>query len=1002
MFWMAFFVSLALTVVGELLRPKQKPANAQASGLDEFDLPTAEEGRTIPAFFGKVKITGPNVTAYGDLESRALTRKVKTGMFSSTRQTYAHQYYLGVQFSLAHGSDDTEIHEILFGDTPAKHTRTNEGNGVVRFDFNDKSLFGGDEKEGGIAGTLRFYSGHDVQPANEYFGTLIGETPPAYRGLCHAVAEKMYFGTSHYIKPVSFIVSRYPNTLGIAGGRHRIGDDSNPAAVIYEVMTNAVWGVGLSGSDIDQVAFRAVADTLHAEGYGVSLLYNGQSTAADMIEDILRHVDGVVFSDPESGLVTIRLARKDYDPAGLPVLTMDDFTIDGIDFSRASWGDTKNTVKGTYLDREADFTTAVVSQQDLANVMQRNGEVVAEEIDFSGFSHYDPCARAVARALKTLSYPLARISGRLSRKAWKMRPNDVFVLNYEDLGVVSVVFRVTRVRYGGIRDNTVSIEAVEDIFAISDVAYVQPPPSGWVNPLVPPAPLRLQFATDLPYSLEPFEGSIVGTFGSRSGALDEGYTILSDRGVPNAELVPRGDSTVFTPFAVLPGALSKDAPPVQATGPRIIDLQGEPDVGGQEFAVIFSSAGEEWVGYTDIVEGRLRGFTRGVFDTPPISHPPGAVVAFATSGYSVENPGMAYANEETVQLRLPAFNPRGRVPAADAPLLTVDTRRRGSRPYPPGRIRIDGGVPPAPVPPDPAPPLPPINPEFDEGMTGWEPRPTPARVTASSWRVVNDPATARSGDNYLLWEGDSVDYAHGGYINVEIVHEQPFAPPGGEWVDVRIWLRASRADTRHLASARVYFEYFDAKGNSLGKTGGWGVTSLGATLDTGWVEQRDRLPLPDGAAYMTYVVVVFGGPGSKVMIDSLSWNAVAPGSVQPAPTYPDRQGRFILSWADRNRHYPALLTQNDPAVPAEDGGSTVVRVFRESDNALLAEGEGNMSSAVIELAYTGLIRVEVRAKVDNLESLYPQVLTLNYDGSGVTQSVVTVDSADYVLDGGGA
>ena len=813
MFWMAFFVSLALTVVGELLRPKQKPANAQASGLDEFDLPTAEEGRTIPAFFGKVKITGPNVTAYGDLESRALTRKVKTGMFSSTRQTYAHQYYLGVQFSLAHGSDDTEIHEILFGDTPAKHTRTNEGNGVVRFDFNDKSLFGGDEKEGGIAGTLRFYSGHDVQPANEYFGTLIGETPPAYRGLCHAVAEKMYFGTSHYIKPVSFIVSRYPNTLGIAGGRHRIGDDSNPAAVIYEVMTNAVWGVGLSGSDIDQVAFRAVADTLHAEGYGVSLLYNGQSTAADMIEDILRHVDGVVFSDPESGLVTIRLARKDYDPAGLPVLTMDDFTIDGIDFSRASWGDTKNTVKGTYLDREADFTTAVVSQQDLANVMQRNGEVVAEEIDFSGFSHYDPCARAVARALKTLAYPLARISGRLSRKAWKMRPNDVFVLNYEELGVVSVVFRVTRVRYGGIRDNTVSIEAVEDIFAISDVAYVQPPPSGWVNPLVPPAPMLLQSAAEMPYGLEPTEGSIIGTFGARSGGLDEGYTIVSDRTSPFTTFEARSGVREFTPFATIPLPYPATPAAVEAVGPTVAGLVGRPDSGAQEFARIVSSAGEEWIGYRTFIGNVLGQVTRGVFDTPPLSHPAGARIEFVTSGYGRENDGAAYTADQTIHLRLLPFNPRGELPAADAQNLAVQTSRRGSRPLPPGRIRVDG---------------------------------------------------------------------------------------------------------QH------------------------------------------------------------------------------PMSVSP------KAGTFVVTWADRNRLHPSLLTQDDLSVPAEEGNETVVRVRRTDTGAVLAQGAGNMRSASIALAYTGAIRIEIAARVNGLESLRPQVVNLAYDGTGVTQSVVMVDSAEYVLDGGGA
>ena len=80
MFWMSFFVALAISVVGELIRPKQSPPNAEASALDDFDMPTAESGRILTVFCGKVKITGANVTYYGGLSTKALTKKVKTGL----------------------------------------------------------------------------------------------------------------------------------------------------------------------------------------------------------------------------------------------------------------------------------------------------------------------------------------------------------------------------------------------------------------------------------------------------------------------------------------------------------------------------------------------------------------------------------------------------------------------------------------------------------------------------------------------------------------------------------------------------------------------------------------------------------------------------------------------------------------------------------------------------------------------------------------------------------
>ena len=72
-FFVALLVSLALTVVGELLRPKQKPDNAKASGLDDFSIPTAEEGRQIPLWVGKVKIDGSN---YSSNEFKATFRNI--------------------------------------------------------------------------------------------------------------------------------------------------------------------------------------------------------------------------------------------------------------------------------------------------------------------------------------------------------------------------------------------------------------------------------------------------------------------------------------------------------------------------------------------------------------------------------------------------------------------------------------------------------------------------------------------------------------------------------------------------------------------------------------------------------------------------------------------------------------------------------------------------------------------------------------------------------------
>lgn len=64
----SYFVAVALAPKP----PKPKPAS-----LEDFDIPTAEQGRPIPVVFGTNLISGPNVIWYGDLGVEPI--KSKTG-----------------------------------------------------------------------------------------------------------------------------------------------------------------------------------------------------------------------------------------------------------------------------------------------------------------------------------------------------------------------------------------------------------------------------------------------------------------------------------------------------------------------------------------------------------------------------------------------------------------------------------------------------------------------------------------------------------------------------------------------------------------------------------------------------------------------------------------------------------------------------------------------------------------------------------------------------------
>lgn len=67
-------VALVLSAVSYALK-SNKYDKPTASSLDDFDIPTAEDGRVIPVVFGTVLLTGANVVWAGDLKVTAIKKK---------------------------------------------------------------------------------------------------------------------------------------------------------------------------------------------------------------------------------------------------------------------------------------------------------------------------------------------------------------------------------------------------------------------------------------------------------------------------------------------------------------------------------------------------------------------------------------------------------------------------------------------------------------------------------------------------------------------------------------------------------------------------------------------------------------------------------------------------------------------------------------------------------------------------------------------------------------
>ncbi|PQO23074.1 hypothetical protein C2I36_09855 [Rhodobacteraceae bacterium WD3A24] len=75
MFLARLGLGLLFAAISYALSPRPKSKRPEAAGLDEFDLPTAEEGRPIPVVFGTVRVKAPNVVWAGDLRTKKIKEK---------------------------------------------------------------------------------------------------------------------------------------------------------------------------------------------------------------------------------------------------------------------------------------------------------------------------------------------------------------------------------------------------------------------------------------------------------------------------------------------------------------------------------------------------------------------------------------------------------------------------------------------------------------------------------------------------------------------------------------------------------------------------------------------------------------------------------------------------------------------------------------------------------------------------------------------------------------
>ena len=490
---MGFFITLALfaltTILQEILRPKPEFEDKRPANLGDFKFPTAVEGRAVPLIVGTMRLDAPNVVWYGDLRQRPITVKQKTGLFSSTKQITGYEYDIGMQLAWCLGEVDS-IERVWYGEKEIISTpQTTPGTVTI----SDIDFHGGrDLGNGGIVSDWTFLDGSATQAANTYlsgFQDFSGDTP-AYRGFCYTVFEGGYIGNSTNIEPFSAELKRIPDGLDLATahfGENDAGDhlvnlvDANPINFIYEILTDSRWGLGVPTGNINLTSFRTAGGTCATESNGISLILDSQRDALEILREVERQIDGVLYFDQVAEDWKINLARGGYSVGSLPQLT-DSNVIEISSFTRGAWEDTTNEVRVSFADRQRDYFETFALAQDQANVDLQGGVTISATESYPGVKDAALANKLAWRSLRTLSFPIAKMTVTVDRSFYTVVPGDVIAFSSTKLGLTQDPFRVQRIDYGSLADGKLRIDLVQDLFEALDGSYAAPPGTNWVAP----------------------------------------------------------------------------------------------------------------------------------------------------------------------------------------------------------------------------------------------------------------------------------------------------------------------------------------------------------------------------------------------------------------------------------------------------------------------------------------------------------------------------------------
>lgn len=559
------------------------------------------------------------------------------------------------------------------------------------------NAFGGDDKEGGVEGDLTVQMGADTQVVGATIKGTIGGNVSDMRGYLTTYYSGLICSNNPYPKPWKALVERalkgwfndnpwYPNEawIGLDSKTDATKFGMNPAHIIYECLTNPIWGRGFPPSFIDEPSFIDAANTLCDEGLGLNFAWSRATELDEFISIVINHMGAALYTDRITGLYALKLLRADYDRTLLPIF---DYTsgLLSIEEDITTAPDTShNELLVTYLDNK-NGQKGQIRIQNLAGI-QSSQSIASTSVDYLGVSTAELAARLGQRDMSIQAAGIRKFTLKMDRRGRKIQPGGVFRIAAPDRNIADMVLRVGSVEQGSLSDQTLTVKAMQDVFALESTSYIVTQVSTWQPPSHSADPPTLKRIDEINYrdvvralagnvsSVDETEGDPVAV-ALRPNGLSTNYILVSRTSVFD----PWVDHGRFpwTPTATL--AVGVGIYDTTLTLDNIVELASVQPTGiawlEDELVEIVSI--DSFFGTIDV--------RRGCVDSIPVNHSNGARIWFTENAMSAD--GIHYATGDVVLYGLETQT------ATDLAAPTSDTWTivgRQGRPYPMGNLSING------------------------------------------------------------------------------------------------------------------------------------------------------------------------------------------------------------------------------------------------------------------------------------------------------------------------